>query len=132
MSVSKGTNSVVAGGRQAGSAGAYRLCCVAPSCLLTHSSHTCVLPPHSPLTPFSLTSLSHTHIYSYPKSGNQDFCLGVALWTLGERGVLVVGPLQHHLTSDPSTSPSLYRVNDEVEVSLDVQLVEGGETKPYE
>jgi hypothetical protein len=53
--------------------------------------------------------------------------------------VLRVGPLQHHIvgssSSDPTaavTSPSLYRVNDEVEVSLDVQLVEGGETKPYE
>jgi hypothetical protein len=42
-----------------------------------------------------------------------------------------VGPLQHHLVSDPSISPSLYRVMDEVEVAIDVQLVEGGETKPY-
>lgn len=56
----------------------------------------------------------------------------MALWTIGERGVLQVGPLQHHLVSDPATTPSLYRVMDEVEVAIDVQLVEGGKTKPYE
>lgn len=55
----------------------------------------------------------------------------MSLWAIGERGVLVVGPLQHHLVSDPSTTPSLYRVMDEVEVALDVQLLEGGVAKPY-
>lgn len=69
---------------------------------------------------------------TYPKSGNKDFCLAVSLWALGERGVLRVGPLTHHLVSDPAGTPSLYRVMDEVEVSLDVQLEEGGVTTPYE
>jgi hypothetical protein len=68
----------------------------------------------------------------YPRSGNKEFCTAVALWTIGERGVLKVGPLQHHLVSAPSVTPSLYRVMDEVEVAIDVQLEEGGVTKPYE
>jgi hypothetical protein len=57
---------------------------------------------------------------------------GVSLWALGDRGVLEVGPLQHHLVSNPGTTPALYRVNDEVEVALDVALVEGGAKRPYE
>lgn len=56
----------------------------------------------------------------------------MSLWALGERGVLQVGELQHHLVSDPTSTPSLYRVMDEVEVSLDVQLLEDGQVKPYE
>jgi hypothetical protein len=45
---------------------------------------------------------------------------------------LQVGNLTHHLVSDPAVVPSLYRVNDEVEVALDVQLVEAGRTSPYQ
>lgn len=43
-----------------------------------------------------------------------------------------VGALSHHLVSDPAVEPSLYRVNDEVEVALDVHLVEGGKVTPYQ
>jgi hypothetical protein len=43
-----------------------------------------------------------------------------------------VGNLTHHLVSDPAVEPSLYRVNDEVEVALDVQLLEGGKATPYQ
>ncbi|KAF6264698.1 dolichyl-diphosphooligosaccharide-protein glycosyltransferase [Scenedesmus sp. NREL 46B-D3] len=68
----------------------------------------------------------------FAKSGNKDFATAVALWTLGDRGVLKVGNLTHHLVSDPDVEPSLYRVNDEVEVALDVQLLEGGRTTPYQ
>jgi hypothetical protein len=46
--------------------------------------------------------------------------------------MLQVGNLTHHLVSDPSVTPSLYRVNDEVEVVLDVHLVDGGKTTPYQ
>lgn len=69
---------------------------------------------------------------SYPKSGNKDFATAVALWTLGERGVLRVGNLTHHLVSAPGVVPSLYRVNDEVEVALQVALREAGKEVPYE
>uniref|UniRef100_A0A383W075 Dolichyl-diphosphooligosaccharide--protein glycosyltransferase 48 kDa subunit n=1 Tax=Tetradesmus obliquus TaxID=3088 RepID=A0A383W075_TETOB len=68
----------------------------------------------------------------FAKSGNKDFATAVALWTLGDRGVLKVGALSHHLVSDPAVEPSLYRVNDEVEVALDVHLVEGGKITPYQ
>lgn len=60
--------------------------------------------------------------------------MGTALWTLGERGVLRVGELAHRLVTDApgAPPPALYRVNDEVEVSLDVALLEGGKATPYE
>jgi hypothetical protein len=58
--------------------------------------------------------------------------VGVALWTLGARGVLRVGELQHGLVESPGSQPALYRVNDDVEVALDVQLLEDGVVKPYE
>jgi hypothetical protein len=45
---------------------------------------------------------------------------------------LQVGNLTHHLVSDPAVVPSLYRVNDEVEVALDVTLLEAGRTSPYQ
>jgi hypothetical protein len=67
----------------------------------------------------------------YPKSGNAAFARGTTLWTLGERGVLSVSELRHHLASAPGETPSLYRVNDNVVVSLDVMLLEGGKAVPY-
>eukprot|EP00879_Flechtneria_rotunda_P025422 GHRR01027016.1.p1 GENE.GHRR01027016.1~~GHRR01027016.1.p1 ORF type:complete len:331 (+),score=101.31 GHRR01027016.1:89-1081(+) len=70
---------------------------------------------------------------SHPKSGNKEFVLAVVLWTLQQRGVLSLGSLTHHLVTDPpgASSPALYRVNDEVEVSLQVHLKEDGRTTPY-
>ncbi|KAF5826804.1 dolichyl-diphosphooligosaccharide--protein glycosyltransferase 48 kDa subunit precursor [Dunaliella salina] len=67
------------------------------------------------------------------KSGNKDFTLAVAQWTLQERAVLHAENLRHRLMSSPpdSPSPSLYRVTDDVEFAVDIFEYESGQRRPY-
>lgn len=68
---------------------------------------------------------------SFPRSGNRDFSLAVALWTFQQRGVLVATPPRHRNLRTGEEGVDLYRVEDEVEFELEVAEVEGGVSKPY-
>jgi oligosaccharyltransferase complex subunit beta len=64
------------------------------------------------------------------KTGNRQFAKQVTGWTFKELGVLKVGELNHHLTSDPAVvgnetaeiNPKIYRIkNDVVSLSFIIQ-----------
>lgn len=65
------------------------------------------------------------------KSGNQDFCIGVARWTFQDRGVLRAENLRHRYQEDKGGQPTLYRVNDDVEFLVDISEYDGGKWLPY-
>ena len=63
-------------------------------------------------------------------TGNEAFCTGIALWAFSQQGVLQAAPLRHHAQGG-SEQPALYRINDDIDVEVDIQELRGGRWQPY-
>lgn len=53
-------------------------------------------------------------------AGNKQLASDVLSWTLHERGVLKASPLRHRILDGGEMNPSQYRINDMVEVALEI------------
>ncbi|GBG79164.1 hypothetical protein CBR_g28880 [Chara braunii] len=66
----------------------------------------------------------------YPKSGNEQFAVELTKWTFHERGHLRAANVGHHRVGE-SEEPSVYRITDELEYSLDILEWDGKKWQPY-
>lgn len=63
-------------------------------------------------------------------TGNEEFAVNLALWTFKESGVLTAENLRHHLQGSDG-EVGMYRVNDDVEFSIDISEYQKGQWGPY-
>ncbi|CAK9225976.1 unnamed protein product [Sphagnum troendelagicum] len=68
----------------------------------------------------------------YAKSGNEQFAVELSKWTFHERGHLKAINLQHHKSGGSGDEPSMYRITDHLEFSLEIYEWTGREWVPYQ
>jgi oligosaccharyltransferase complex subunit beta len=56
----------------------------------------------------------------FERSGNQHFCDELSKWNFGERGRIRAKELTHRRVGSTDVNPSVYRVKDDIEVSIDI------------
>ncbi|XP_074590286.1 dolichyl-diphosphooligosaccharide--protein glycosyltransferase 48 kDa subunit [Curcuma longa] len=64
------------------------------------------------------------------KSGNQQFLSEISKWVFHERGHLKAINVHHHKVGE-TNEPSIYRINDDLEYSLEIYEWSGSSWKPY-
>lgn len=62
--------------------------------------------------------------------GNQAFASAISKWAFHERGVLRASHMQHHPLGS-AQQPEIYRINEEVVLSVEIQELANGEWRPY-
>ncbi|EFJ17342.1 hypothetical protein SELMODRAFT_114688 [Selaginella moellendorffii] len=67
----------------------------------------------------------------FDKSGNQEFVDELSKWVFHERGHLKAVNLQHHKVGE-SGEPSMYRITDHLEFSLEIYEWTGKNWQPYQ
>ncbi|XP_078180759.1 dolichyl-diphosphooligosaccharide-protein glycosyltransferase 48kDa subunit family protein [Carex rostrata] len=66
----------------------------------------------------------------YEKSGNEQFVTEVAKWVFHERGHLKAINVKHNKVGE-TTEPGMYRVNDDLEYSVEIYEWSGKSWEPY-
>uniref|UniRef100_A0A2P2K1M5 Dolichyl-diphosphooligosaccharide--protein glycosyltransferase 48 kDa subunit n=1 Tax=Rhizophora mucronata TaxID=61149 RepID=A0A2P2K1M5_RHIMU len=66
----------------------------------------------------------------YKKSGNEQFLAELSKWVLHERGHLKAVNVRHHKVGE-GDEPALYRINDELEYSVEIYEWSGRSWEPY-
>ncbi|CAK8576553.1 unnamed protein product [Lathyrus sativus] len=64
------------------------------------------------------------------KSGNEQFLTELSKWVLHERGHLKAVNVQHHKVGE-TNEPSIYRINDDLEYSVEIYEWSGTTWEPY-
>ncbi|KAL2905608.1 Dolichyl-diphosphooligosaccharide--protein glycosyltransferase 48 kDa subunit [Bienertia sinuspersici] len=68
--------------------------------------------------------------YKYKKSGNEQFLMELSKWILHERGHLKAVNIRHHRLGE-TNEPSIYRINDDLEFSVEIYEWSGTRWEPY-
>ncbi|CAO2830310.1 unnamed protein product [Amaranthus hypochondriacus] len=66
----------------------------------------------------------------YERSGNEQYLVELSKWIFHERGHLKAINVKHHKLGE-SNEPSIYRVNDELEYSVEIYEWSGTNWEPY-
>ncbi|KAK8944137.1 Dolichyl-diphosphooligosaccharide--protein glycosyltransferase 48 kDa subunit [Platanthera zijinensis] len=66
----------------------------------------------------------------YEKSGNEQFVTEISKWVFHERGHLKAVNMTHHFVGE-KTEPAVYRINDDLEYSIEIYEWSGTSWKPY-
>ncbi|KAL6542244.1 Dolichyl-diphosphooligosaccharide--protein glycosyltransferase 48 kDa subunit [Orobanche minor] len=66
----------------------------------------------------------------YGKSGNEQFVTELSKWIFHQRGHLKVGNLKHNKVGE-TEEPSIYRINDDLEFSVEIFEWSGSSWVPY-
>ncbi|XP_073005920.1 dolichyl-diphosphooligosaccharide--protein glycosyltransferase 48 kDa subunit [Typha latifolia] len=66
----------------------------------------------------------------YDKSGNEQFVAEISKWVFHERGHLKAVNVGHHKVGE-ATEPAMYRINDDLEYSVEIYEWSGTSWKPY-
>ncbi|XVF44931.1 hypothetical protein PTKIN_Ptkin02bG0162600 [Pterospermum kingtungense] len=66
----------------------------------------------------------------HKKSGNEQFLTELSKWVFHERGHLKAVNVKHHKVGE-TDEPSVYRINDELEYSVEIYEWSGTSWKPY-
>lgn len=66
----------------------------------------------------------------HDKSGNEQFLTEVSKWVFHERGHLKAVNVQHHKVGE-TNEPSIYRINDDLEYSVEIYEWSGTTWEPY-
>lgn len=66
----------------------------------------------------------------HEKSGNEQFLIEVSKWILHERGHLKAVNVQHHKVGE-TDEPAIYRINDDLEYSIEIYEWSGTTWEPY-
>ncbi|CAI9110714.1 OLC1v1010783C1 [Oldenlandia corymbosa var. corymbosa] len=66
----------------------------------------------------------------YEKSGNEQFVIELGKWVFHERGHLKAVNLTHHKAGE-SSEPAMYRINDDLEFSVEIYEWSGTSWEPY-
>ncbi|MBA0667357.1 hypothetical protein Goklo_000457 [Gossypium klotzschianum] len=66
----------------------------------------------------------------YEKSGNEQFLTELSKWIFHERGHLKAVNVKHHKVGE-TDEPALYRINDELEYSVEIYEWSGTSWEPY-
>lgn len=66
----------------------------------------------------------------FDKSGNEQFCKQLVRWTFNEKGILRVKNVEHHLVGE-TQPPSVYRIKDEIDYSIEIEEWKGKKWVPY-
>ncbi|KAJ0982660.1 hypothetical protein J5N97_010915 [Dioscorea zingiberensis] len=66
----------------------------------------------------------------FEKSGNEQFVTELSKWVFHERGHLKAVNVNHHKIGEAS-EPAMYRINDDLEYSLEIYEWSGTSWKPY-
>ncbi|XP_039139657.1 dolichyl-diphosphooligosaccharide--protein glycosyltransferase 48 kDa subunit [Dioscorea cayenensis subsp. rotundata] len=66
----------------------------------------------------------------YEKSGNEQFVTEISKWVFHERGHLKAVNVKHNKAGEKS-EPAIYRINDDLEYSLEIYEWSGTSWKPY-
>nr|XP_010923440.1 dolichyl-diphosphooligosaccharide--protein glycosyltransferase 48 kDa subunit [Elaeis guineensis] len=66
----------------------------------------------------------------YDKSGNEQFVTEISKWVFHERGHLKAVNVKHHKVGE-TTEPAMYRINDDLEYSVEIYEWSGTSWKPY-
>ncbi|URD76153.1 dolichyl-diphosphooligosaccharide--protein glycosyltransferase 48 [Musa troglodytarum] len=74
----------------------------------------------------SLDMFSNQH----EKSGNEQFVTEISKWVFHERGHLKAVNLHHHKVGE-TNEPSMYRINDDLEYSVEIYEWSGSSWEPY-
>ncbi|XP_070026852.1 dolichyl-diphosphooligosaccharide--protein glycosyltransferase 48 kDa subunit-like isoform X2 [Nicotiana sylvestris] len=67
---------------------------------------------------------------NYEKSGNEQFLTQISTWVFHERGHLKAVNVRHHRVEE-TDEPSIYRINDELEYSVEIYEWSGKSWEPY-
>ncbi|OWF43409.1 dolichyl-diphosphooligosaccharide--protein glycosyltransferase 48 kDa subunit-like [Mizuhopecten yessoensis] len=67
----------------------------------------------------------------FEKSGNEQLSMNLAQWVFKEKGVLRVGTVKHNKKGE-SQPPLAYTVFEEVEYSIGIEELKGGQWKPFD
>lgn len=78
----------------------------------------------------SVDMLTDGHFSS--SSGNQQVCVGAAVWTFQGAGAIKAENVRHAVRGSNETNPGTYRVNDEVEFKVDIFEHTPSGRKPYQ
>ncbi|KAL2498417.1 Dolichyl-diphosphooligosaccharide--protein glycosyltransferase 48 kDa subunit [Abeliophyllum distichum] len=68
--------------------------------------------------------------YKYEKSGNEQFVTELSKWVFHERGHLKAVNLKHNMVGG-TDEPSMYRINDDLEFSVEIYEWTGSSWVPY-
>ncbi|XXG49382.1 hypothetical protein AAC387_Pa02g3584 [Persea americana] len=66
----------------------------------------------------------------YEKSGNEQFVTELSKWIFHERGHLKAVNVKHHKAGE-TAEPAMYRINDDLEYSVEIYEWSGTSWKPY-
>ncbi|CAL9073127.1 unnamed protein product [Musa textilis] len=66
----------------------------------------------------------------HEKSGNEQFVTEISKWVFHERGHLKAVNLHHHKVGE-TNEPSMYRINDDLEYSVEIYEWSGSSWEPY-
>lgn len=66
----------------------------------------------------------------HEKSGNEQFVTEISKWVFHERGHLKAVNMTHHFVGE-KTEPAVYRINDDLEYSMEIYEWSGTSWKPY-
>ncbi|KAI5684238.1 hypothetical protein M9H77_05466 [Catharanthus roseus] len=66
----------------------------------------------------------------YDKSGNEQFVTELSKWVFHERGHLKAVNVRHHKVSS-TDEPAIYRINDDLEYSVEIYEWSGSSWEPY-
>lgn len=66
----------------------------------------------------------------YEKSGNEQFLTELSKWIFHERGHLKAVSVRHHKVGE-ADEPAVYRINDELEYSVEIYEWSGSSWEPY-
>ncbi|XP_008786131.2 dolichyl-diphosphooligosaccharide--protein glycosyltransferase 48 kDa subunit [Phoenix dactylifera] len=66
----------------------------------------------------------------YEKSGNEQFVTEISKWVFHERGHLKAVNVRHHKVGE-TTEPAMYRINDDLDYSVEIYEWSGTSWKPY-
>lgn len=70
------------------------------------------------------------HSKKFDKSGNERFVVEVSKWVFHERGHLKAVNVRHHKVGE-SDEPAIYRINDDLEYSVEIYEWSGARWEPY-
>jgi oligosaccharyltransferase complex subunit beta len=78
----------------------------------------------------STDMLSNKYYSAAP--GNAEIATDVLRWTLRQKSVLRASSLRHRMVETNEISPAIYRINDVVEVAVDIQECTDSVCKPFQ
>ncbi|KAG7035106.1 Dolichyl-diphosphooligosaccharide--protein glycosyltransferase 48 kDa subunit [Cucurbita argyrosperma subsp. argyrosperma] len=70
------------------------------------------------------------HPTKYDKSGNEQFSIELSKWVFHERGHLKAVNVRHHKVGE-TDEPAIYRINDDLEYSVEIYEWSGKAWEPY-